>query len=533
MRLHWATIIALAALAAVARAEETTPLTWEQLRERFECPAWFSEAKLGIWTHWGAQTQPELGGGWYARHMYMQELGRETWGVNAYPYHCKTYGHPSERGFKDVIHKWKAEKLNTDALMVYFKGLGAKYFVALANHHDHFDNFDSTHHPWNSVKVGPKRDIIGEFGASAKKHGIPFGVSSHDDRFQRWFLPAFGADKDGPKKGVPYDGHMTGADGKGKWWEGLDPADLYGLPPEQRGPDWLDGIGQLWMRRHTELVTKYEPDMLWFDGHGFPYQKYGQAVCTTLYNQSLRKHGRIMAVVSTKFRGREPGIIEDVERGAAPDIQPRPWQGTLTFGSWFYKRDRPIRHNARTVIESLADIISKNGNLLLNVELLPDGTVPPEQKPIYDAIGAWANLNAEAIYATHPWKVYGDNLNSHLKALEGSGIGEADLEAAKKHKGSHFNERTVDSPPYGHEEVRFTVKGDKLFIFVLNPDAGPIELPSLGLNSPWKPGEITAIRLIGEDARIAFEQGNDALVLQVPKKRPSSYTAVFEVEGAL
>jgi alpha-L-fucosidase len=238
-------------------------------------------------------------------------------------------------------------------------------------------------------------------------------------------------------------------------------------------------------------------------------------------------------VVSTKFRGKEPGIVEDVERGAAPDIQPRPWQGTLTFGSWFYKRDRPIRHNARTVIESLADIISKNGNLLLNVELLPDGTVPPEQKPIYDAIGAWVNLNAEAIYATHPWKVYGDNLNSHLKALEGSGIGEADLEAAKKHKGSHFNERTIDSPPYGHEEVRFTVKDDKLFVFVLNPDAGPIELPSLGLNSPWKPGKITAIRLIGEDARIAFEQGNDALVLQVPKKRPSSYTAVFEVEGAL
>ena len=138
-------------------------LTWEELREQYEFPEWYTEARFGIWVHWGAQTQPEQGGGWYARHLYMQDVGKQNWGKNAYSYHNKTYGHPSEKGFKDVIHEWKAENLDTDALLKYFKKLGAKYFVALANHHDHFDNFNSTYHPWNSVNVGPKRDIFGEF----------------------------------------------------------------------------------------------------------------------------------------------------------------------------------------------------------------------------------------------------------------------------------------------------------------------------------------------------------------------------------
>jgi alpha-L-fucosidase len=511
----------------------TERLTWEQLREGFVCPDWFADARLGIWVHWGAQTQPELGGGWYARHMYMTDVGRETWGEDAYRYHCETYGHPSEKGFKDVAHEWKAEKLDTDDLLAYFKGLGAKYFIALANHHDHFDNFDSTHHPWNSVNVGPKRDIIGEFAASAKKHGVPFGVTSHDDRFQNWWLPAFGADPDGPKAGVPYDGHMTAADGKGEWWEGLNPQDLYGLPPEQRGDDWLDEIGDLYMRRHTELVEKYDIDMLWFDGHGFPYDTYGREVCTALYNRSLRQNGRISSVVVGKFHDREPSCIEDVERGAAPEMRPLPWQGTLTFGSWFYKGDRPIRHDGRTVIEMLCDMISKNGNLLLNVELLPDGTVPPEQKPIYDAIGAWVDLHSEAVHGSRPWAIYGDNLNSHLKSEKGSAIGEVDLEHAATQQATHFNERTVDSPMFGHDEVRFTTKGESLYVCVLNPAAGPIQLPSLGLDSPQKPGRVTAVRALGCDVLVPFAQDENALQLDVPASRPTPHAAVFEVRGAL
>ncbi len=508
-------------------------LTWEELRAQYECPKWFTEARFGIWAHWGAQTQPELGGGWYARHMYQQYVGNQKWGENAYPYHNKTYGHPSEKGFKDVIHEWKAENLDTDALIKYIKGLGAKYFVILANHHDHFDNFNSTHHPWNSVNVGPKRDIVAEFEKSSRKYGIPFGVSSHDDRYLNWWLTAFGADTSGAKKGVPYDGHMTKEDGLGKWWEGLDPADLYGLPPEKRTPEWIEEVKRNWMLRHKELAIKYDVDMLWFDGYGFPYNKYGEEVSRAFYNHSLRKHGKIMAVVAGKFHN-EPSTVKDIERGGANEILPFPWQGTLTFGSWFYKKDREIRHNARTVIEMMTDMMSKNGNLLLNVELLPDGTVPADHRVILDDIGAWVNLNSEAIYAGKPWKVYGDNLNSYLKRLEEEAVGEADLEALKKQaKSEHFNERTVESYPYGSDEVRFTTKGDVLYIFVLNPAEGAIKLPALGLNSEYAPNKISSIRMIGSDDKIEFKQNADILLLKVPGNRANQYTSVFEVKGAL
>ncbi len=507
--------------------------TWEEVSTQYEFPRWYTEARFGIWAHWGAQTEPQLGGGWYARHMYMQDVGNQKWGENAYPYHLETYGHPSEIGYKDVIKAWKAENLDTDALIQYFKEIGAKYFVILANHHDHFDNFNSSHHPWNSINVGPKRDIVGEFEKSSRKFGIPFGVSSHDDRYLGWWLPAFGADTSGVKKGVPYDGHMTKKDGIGKWWEGLDPADLYGLPPEKRTPEWIESVKENWVRRHNELVTKYDVDMLWFDGYGFPYDKHGKETCRTFFNHKLRKHGEINAVIAGKISN-EPAIVKDIERGGSNKILPYPWQGTLTFGSWFYKEDRPIRHNARTVIEMLTDIISKNGNLLLNVELLPDGTIPPDHKAIFDEIGAWVKLNRDAIYASKPWKVYGDNLNSYLKRLKEEAVGEADLEALKKQTESeHFNERTVESPQYGPEEVRFTTKGDLLYVFVLNPKEGEIELPSLGLNSDYKPQKVHSVRLIGNDEKINFTQDAKKLILQVPAMRPNKYTAVFEVKGAI
>ena len=224
-----------------------------------------------------------------------------------------------------------------------------------------------------------------------------------------------------------------------------------------------------------------------------------------------------MAVVAGKFNN-EPSTVKDIECGGANEILPITWQGTLTFGSWFYKKDKELRHNARTVIEMMTDIISKNGNLLLNVELLPNGTIPSGHKAILDDIGRWVNLNHEAIYASKPWKVYGDNLNSNLRSSGGWAVAEADLEALKKQqKNEQFNERTVKSLPYGHDEVRFTTKGKVLYIFVLNPDEGVIELPVLGMNSKYEPKKIRSIKMLGSDLKIKFTQGSDKLELNVPK----------------
>ncbi|MFV0553069.1 MAG: alpha-L-fucosidase [Mangrovibacterium sp.] len=516
-------------LAVFAQQKERS---WDEISKDFKCPDWFADAKLGIWVHWGAQTQPENGGGWYARHMYMQDVGNQQWGAEAYPYHCKTYGHPSEIGYKDVINEWKAENLDTDYLLKYFKSIGAKYFMVLANHHDHFDNFNSTYHPWNSVNVGPHKDIVGEFEKSTKKVGLRFAVSSHDDRYLGWWLPAFGADTCGAYKDIPYDGNMTVADGKGKWWEGMDPAQLYGLPPAKRTPEWIQGVKENWVRRHVELSTKYDVDMLWFDGYGFPYGEYGKEACTDFYNFKLNKYGKLDAIVCGKIAN-EPATIKDIERGGSHEILAEPWQGTTTFASWFYKTDRAIRQNSHTLVEMLVDMNSKNGNMMLNVELLPDGTIPADHKVILDEFGAWIMLNQEAIYGSKPWKIYGDNLDSYLRVLDTNNAGETDLEALQaQKKNEHFNERTMDSPAYGSDEVRFTTKDGALYMFVLNPKAGEIEIPSLGSKSEVNNKKITSIKMLG-GKKAKFTQKEDKLVLTVPEKRPNELTVVFRIEGIL
>lgn len=533
-RIRLVTLVAFLMLFSSVIAESRdNNLSWEQLRERFVCPEWFADARFGIWLHWGAQAQPAEGGGWYARHMYMPDVKGEDWGKNAYGYQCETYGHPSVTGYKDVVRSWKADKLDTDSIMAYVKEIGARYFMILANHHDHFDNFNSTYQPWNSVNVGPERDIVGEFEQSAKKYGMPFGVSSHDDRFMWWFLPAFGHDESGPYAGVPYDGNLTKEDGAGTWWEGLDPADLYGLPPSKRTPEWEEEVKRNWVRRHAELVTKYDVDMLWFDGYGFPYGEYGKELCAIYYNHLLNKHGRIDGVIAGKFSG-EPSTIKDIERGGANDILPDVWQGTITPRTWFYKVEQPMRHSARTIIEMLSDMNSKNGNMLLNIELRPNGTIPEEHKIILDEVGAWVNLNAEAIYGSRPWKVYGDNLGSILKSLRNKeNPTETDLEALKTLEagnGEQFNERTLNSPRFGRDEVRFTTNNGMLYIHVLNPMPGKIELPALGLASGQKPGRIRSVEMIGGVQPVDFVQSDDCLVLDVPSTRPNRYATVFRVK---
>jgi alpha-L-fucosidase len=287
-----------------------------------------------------------------------------------------------------------------------------------------------------------------------------------------------------------------------------------------------------WLRRHQELVTKYDVDMIWFDGYGFPYGDYGKEVCRTLFENSLKKNGKIMAVAAGKISA-DAAIVKDIECGTANEILPNPWQGIITSGGgWFYKKDREIVHNARTVIEMMTDIISKNGNLLLNVELFPDGTIPPEEKVMLDEVGAWLKINGEAVYASKPWKIFGDNLNSVLKQADK--IENADLEALKKQaKPEQFNQRTVKSLPYGHDEVRFTTKGNILYVFVLNPAEGDILLPSLGTKSLYSANKIKQINMLGSKEKIKYKQNDDAMILTIPSNRPTQYNTVFEIKGVL
>ena len=227
--------------------------TWESLAANYQCPEWFRDAKFGIWAHWSAQCVPEQGD-WYARKMYLQ-------GDPVYDYHVKTYGHPSKFGFMQIDHLWKAERWDPATLMARYKRAGAKYFFALANHHDNFDTFDSKHHAWNSVRIGPKKDIIGTWAKAARANGLHFGVSNHSSHAWHWFQVAYGYDGDGPLAGVRYDADtLKKADGQGQWWNGLDPQELY-TGPHIRIPDGITGARAVtdWHNRHDGMWYETPP----------------------------------------------------------------------------------------------------------------------------------------------------------------------------------------------------------------------------------------------------------------------------------
>jgi alpha-L-fucosidase len=513
-------IILLLILIAPSSYGQTTnqkELSWDELAAQYECPKWFSEGKFGIWCHWGPQSMPQSGGGWYARHMYMEDVKGETFGKNAYSYHLKTYGHPSEFGYKDVINQWKAEKFNADSLLYFFKANGAKFFVTTANHHDHFDLFKSTYHPWNSVNMGPKKDIVGEFEKATRKQKLPFGVTSHDNRFWTWWITAFGADKFGPKKGIPYDGYLTKADGKGKWWEGYDPADLYGPPPAKRTPELETKMKENYLKRHLELIDKYKPDYFYYDAYDFNYGDYGKQLTTHLYNNSLKKNGKIEAIQTIKRKMQ--GTVYDVEQGTCNTIQDKPWQSEISFGDWFYIEDSHRQHDARSITQMLSDVVSKNGTLLLNVELRSDGSIPKTQREVVAYVGDWLKINGEAIYGTKPWHIFRAGSGVQKEVKKGESIANAGAEAAAKAaEGEHYNARTIDSKPFASDEVRFTTKDKLLYVIVLDPKPGSLKVVPLGSGAPVNPISIKSVQILGLSAAVKFEQSVSELTVEIPEE---------------
>jgi alpha-L-fucosidase len=495
----------------------------ESLKD-YKCPEWFRDAKFGIWAHWGAQSVPHQGCGWYARHMYVQpsKLGHRTWGAPSWPYHRKTYGHQSEFGFKDVCNLWHAEKYDPAAMIGEWKKWGARYAAIMCNHHDRFDNWDSSaFYEWNSVKVGPHRDIVADFVEAVHANDLPWVATVHDVSYIMgdWYKAAFDSDEEGPKKCVPYDGWLTREDGKGKWWDGLDPRNLYGVPESEQTDEWVQEMTDRWYARHSDLLLRYQPDALYFDSPDIPFGETGMKLCSNYCQMDRGQYGKGHAIVQVK-RPAE-GVMYDVERGGADDIRPEPWQTDTTLAeNWFLRDGYPHPHNARTLIESLCDIVSKNGNMLLNLGLRADGTLPDDQRKVMEEIGDWLKANGEAIYYTRPWKVFRDgsgleNQVSDERSLDN--VDEAVVAEAQRAQLAHFNERTLTSPHFCADEVRFTCKDKSLFVHVMNPKPGTISIPALGLESDTKPGHFVSATVLMNNSRVDFAQEKDCLKMILPE----------------
>ncbi len=505
--------------------------TWQSLAQ-YQVPNWYRDAKFGIWAHWGAQCQPEAGD-WYAREMYDE-------GSEKYNFHLKKYGPQSKFGFKDVINEWKADKWNPDQLLALYQKAGAEYFVAMANHHDNFDNYDSKYQSWNSTKLGPKRDLIGGWAKAAKKHGLRFGVSIHAAHAWSWYETAQRADKKGPYTDVPYDGKLTKTDGKGTWWEGYDPQELYAQNhPLSEGSEKTGNIHKQWnwgngvsvpskdycekfYNRTVDLINKYSPDLVYFDDTAlplWPISDAGLRIAAHLYNSSMKRHGgKLEAVLNGKVLTPEQQkcMVWDIERGQSNQIEPFVWQTDTCIGSWHYNRqiynDNEYK-TPKTVIHTLADVVSKNGNLLLSIPVRGDGSIDEKETAIVEGIASWMAVNRESIFGTRPWSVFGE--------------GPA-LESAAPLNAQGFNEGK--GKPFGAEDIRFTTKGNALYAIVMGwPTDGKVRIKTLRSGNTALKHSVNKVQLLGYSESLSFTPTDDALEVTLPTSKPSDYAHCLKI----
>jgi alpha-L-fucosidase len=467
------------------------PADWTGLSRLYTVPDWWREAKFGAWAHWDPQSMPEQGD-WYARGMYIQ-------GNRQYEYNLKNFGHPSEYGYKDICHNWVIDRWNPAELMDLFVEMGARYFIAMGVHHDNFDCWNSAYQPWNSVNVGPKVDIVGTWEKEARKHGLRFGIGFHNSPPRTWgqFMTVrYTSDKTGPMKGVPYDALQTIWNGKGKWWEGLDPVDLYGPAHDKKDP-LNSPFANQFMWRVDDAITKYHPDVIYFDeaagdtlmdlgvkmGLGF----LAPPLVANFYNKSLKWNpGKMDVVINLKCVGghynsfkKTPELIPIVERALVKsseaiiesEIMAYPFQTETTIADWHYQTGQKYMY-AKKVVELLMKNVSRNGAMLLNITQHGRGDLDPEVTQLCKDIGAWLKVNGEAVYGSRPFEVYGDS------------------------------------------SVCYTRNNGNVYATLVDWQGGSVTLKALG-NSSSTLGKVSKVEMLGSDVPLTFVQDEKGLKVTI------------------
>ncbi len=462
---------------------------WKAISRIYTVPEWWRDAKFGAWSHWDPQSMPEQGD-WYARGMYTQRRGQ-------YNHHLEHFGHPSEYGYKDICHNWVIDRWKPDELMDLYVEMGTRYFMAMGVHHDNFDCWDSAYQPWNSVRVGPKVDVVGTWEKIARQHGLRFGIGFHHSPGRTWgqFMPVrYTSDRTGPKQGVPYDALQTILDGKGTWWEGMDPVDLYGPVHTNKDPLHSPFANQF-MWRVDDAITKYHPDVIYFDEHAGDSQVdlgvhmglgfLARPLAANYYNKSLKwNQGDMEVVLNLKGVGgrynsfqNSPDLLPHVDRSLVksteaiiePAIMAYSFQTETTIADWHYKTGQRYM-DAKKLVGLLMENVCRNGSMLLNLTQHGRGDLDPEVVRTSQDIGAWLKVNGEAVYGSRPFEVYGE------------------------------------------DAVRYTRNQGKVYATLLDWQGGPVTLKALGTGGATL-GKVSKVELIGSDVALTFVQDDQGLTV--------------------
>ena len=470
---------------------------WRSL-QGYQTPAWYADAKFGIFVHWGVFSLPAFGNEWYSREMYQQDS-------KSYEHHVATFGPQSKVGYKDLIERFKGERFDPQGWAKLFAQAGAKYVVPVAEHHDGFAMYRSDLSDWTAALKGPKRDVIGELAQAIRAEGMRFGTSSHRAEHD-WFFDggrSIESDVNDPKYAALYGPAQL------RVLLGKDDADLpHDWTPVSQA--WLDD----WVARTAELVDRYRPDLLYFDWWiGHPRMREALPTLAAYYYNRGARRGE-PPVLDFKLNAMPQGTgTFDVERGALTGIQPTTWQTdtSISNASWGYIEGDTYKP-ATQLLHQLIDVVSKNGNLLLNVGPRGDGSIPEQARDILLDMGAWLKVNGEAIYGTRPWTTFGEGPTEVV--------------------GGTFQDR--EAKPYTPQDFRFTTHGATLYAIALGwPQAtdGGGEYLIRSLAPSALRGAVSHVTLLADGSAVPFTQGSDGLRLRVPRDPVGRHAYVFRIDA--
>jgi alpha-L-fucosidase len=457
--------------------------SWESLAG-YRVPEWYADGKFGIFIHWGVYAVPAFGNEWYPRNMYRQ-------GSAEFDHHASTHGPQATFGYKDFIPRFTADRFDADQWAGLFRRAGARFVVPVAEHHDGFAMYDCSWSEWNAVRMGPKRDVIGELAAAVRRQWLVFGLSTH--RAEHWWF---------------FEPGMRGeSDVRDPRYAGLyGPAQPEALPPDEA---FLED----WLLRTCELVDRYEPQIVWFDWwiEQPAFRPYLPLFAAYYYNRAAQ--WRRGVAVNYKNRAFADGTaVYDIERGQAGDVRPLLWQTdtSVSRNSWGYVQNQDYKP-VGSLVGDLVDIVSKNGALLLNIGPRPDGTIPEPEVDLLLGIGRWLGVNGPAIYGTRPWKVFGE--------------GPTDVA-----EGGFTDTRRG---AFTGRDIRFTTRGDTLYAIVLGrPDGPTVTIRSLGTGTGLHRRAIGKVDLLGGAAPLTWSRDADGLHVQWPADAPGEHAWSLRISPA-
>lgn len=464
-----------AALADVRAVIERGPYTdeWESLR-RYRPPHWYTDAKFGIFLHWGVYSVPAFRNEWYSRNMYQQ-------GRPEFEHHRQVYGPQDDFGYKDFIPSFTMDEFDPADWAALFRRAGAQFVVPVAEHHDGFALYDTARSRWSAARMGPERDVFGDLLAAVDDAWMVRGASSH--RAEHWFFM---------NGGMRFDSDVRDP----RWQDFYGPAQRDETAPHER---FLED----WLLRCVEIIDRYRPQILWFDWwiEHPAFEPYVRRLAAYYYNRAAQ-WGREV-VINYKWDAFAPGsAVYDVERGTLGDTREEVWQNDTSVSrtAWCWTDSHEYK-DADDLVAELADVVAKNGVLLLNIGPKPDGTIADDERALLEQVGDWLVRNGEAVYGTRPWRIPGEG-------------------PTRTAAGSFVDDVTTT---YTGADIRFTrrqdVVGDYVYAILLaEPDDGVARVRAFGAASPLLERDIRDVRVLGSDAPVEWTREPHELVVRLPAR---------------